>query len=225
MDTVVNTADTSLIESGEMEVLGQLAVASNATLLVEVNGVRAVYKPVAGEQPLWDFPDHTLGLRELAAYQFSEALHWSIVPPTVFRDGPYGPGAVQLWIDIDEEIDLIDLVNSDHPRLAQIALFDAMINNTDRKVSHLLPTKESIFGCDHGVTFHEQDKLRTVLWQWRGLPIPQDLLDDIKGVAFPELPISEAEMSALKRRMALLIEAEVFPMPSSNWPAVPYPPF
>lgn len=213
--------------SGEpIEVLGQLAVASNATLLVEINDTRAVYKPILGEQPLWDFPEGTLAYRELAAYLLSEALGWGIVPPTLLREGPYGLGAVQLWIDIDEDIDLIALAQSDHPRLSQIALFDAVINNTDRKVSHLLPHQGEIFGCDHGVTFHVEDKLRTVLWQWRGLEIPTQWLDDLSQLNLDtlELPISTQENDALRRRISLLLEGKTFPQPNPSWPAIPWPP-
>lgn len=217
--------------SGEIEIVGQLVVASNATLLVEVGPAktRAVYKPIAGEQPLWDFPDQTLAYREVAAYRVSEMLRWKIVPLTVLREGPYGLGAVQEWIDVDVDIDLVALAQSEHPRLAQIAVFDAVINNTDRKISHLLPSGEEIFGCDHGVTFHVEDKLRTVLWQWRGTEIPEALLSDLDHLlagGFEELEslLSRDEIDALKRRIERLLDERTFPMPSPDWPAVPWPP-
>lgn len=214
---------------GEMAILGQLVVASNATLLVEISGIRAVYKPIAGEQPLWDFPDRTLALREVAAYRISELLGWSIVPLTILREGPYGVGAVQRWIDIDD-VDLIALAQSVEPRLSQIAIFDAVINNTDRKVSHLLPAEGTIYGCDHGVSFHVDDKLRTVLWQWRGQPIPDPFLNDLVRLRqenlehlFEDLLAAE-EIAALRRRLERLISERLFPQPNPEWPAVPWPP-
>lgn len=222
--------DVETLSTGEMQILGQLAVASNATLLVEIDGARAVYKPIAGEQPLWDFPDYTLSLREVAAFEFSELLGWKIVPTTILRDGPYGAGAVQEWIEIDRSIDIIELVQSDHPRLAQMALFDAMINNTDRKVGHILPRNGEIFGCDHGVTFHTDYKLRTVLWQWRGTPIPEQWLADMKRVDRSQLDdvlaelISEEEIEALVSRISQLIADGRYPEPNPEWPAIPWPP-
>lgn len=211
---------------GEITVLGRLAVASNATLLVKVDEVTAVYKPIAGEQPLWDFPDQTLAYREVAAFEVSEALGWGIVPTTVLREGPYGLGAVQQWIEIDEGIDLIEMAQSDDERLARIALFDAAINNTDRKISHLLPQGNRIYGCDHGVTFHVDDKLRTVLWQWRGRQIPESWLADLSRLDVPalKLPLSDEEILAFEHRINRLLKERTFPQPSLEWPAVPWPP-
>lgn len=221
--------DVEAFTFAEMSVIGQLAVASNATLLVEIEGQRAVYKPIAGEQPLWDFPDHTLALREVAAFEYSNALEWNIVPRTILRDGPYGMGAVQEWIDIDD-VDLIALVQSDNHRLAQIALFDALINNTDRKASHLLPKDGEIYGCDHGVTFHEDYKLRTVLWQWRGSEIPEEWLNHIAQLDRMKVSerltpyLSPSEISALFERTDALLASKTFPQPNPEWPAVPWPP-
>ena len=146
--------------------------ASNATLYCEVtlDGVTAtcVHKPVAGERPLWDFPDGTLADREVATYVVSEASGWDLVPPTVSREGPFGPGMCQLWVDVDESIDLALLARSDHPDLARMVVLDAVVNNADRKGGHLLPREDGrIQGIDHGVTFSVEDKLRTLLWQWR----------------------------------------------------------
>ena len=134
-----------------------------------------IYKPIAGERPLWDFPDGTLAYREYSAYLISNLLGFNLVPLTILREGPYGLGMVQEWIHIDESVDLASYFSSDNPKLRSMALFDAIINNTDRKIGHLLPTATgNLFGCDHGVTFHEEYKLRTVLWQWAGLAFTKD---------------------------------------------------
>ena len=128
-----------------------------------------VYKPIRGERPLWDFPDGTLAHREVAAYLVSVATGWDVVPPTVLRDGPFGVGMVQLWIDTDETVDLGRLVQTDDPALRRMAIFDAVVNNADRKGGHLLPVESGhVFGVDHGVCFAVEPKLRTVLWGWRG---------------------------------------------------------
>ena len=141
--------------------------ASNATLYctVSLDGMTmgCVHKPIAGERPLWDFPDGTLAFREVAAFVVSEALDWAIVPPTVLREGPFGPGMCQLWIDVDEGVDLAALARSDHPQLRRMAVFDAVVNNADRKGGHLLPTVDGhVYGVDHGVCFSTEDKLRTL---------------------------------------------------------------
>jgi uncharacterized repeat protein (TIGR03843 family) len=157
------------------------------------------------------------------------------VPPTLLRDGPFGWGMVQLWIDIDEEVDLAELYRKDLPQLRTLAFFDVIINNTDRKIGHLLPTNDGqIFGCDHGVTFHVDDKLRTVLWQWEHLPLNEnelqvldDLLNKLTGELGEKLKdlITEDEIHALKLRVLRLQSEQVFPSPSPDWPAVPWPPF
>src|SRR6266566_1495307 len=167
-----------LLTNGPIEVEGQLFEASNATLYCRIRSgdmdVACVYKPVAGERPLWDFPHGSLAGREVAAYAISEAAGWEVVPPTVYRDGPFGPGMCQLWIDADTTVDLVALARrADHAGLRDMAVFDAVVNNADRKIGHLLPTPAGhLFGCDHGVCFSEDYKLRTVLWQWRGRPRP-----------------------------------------------------
>ena len=145
--------------------------------------VEAVYKPTAGERPLDDFPDGTLARREVAAFLVSEASGWGIVPPTVLRDGPFGEGAVQLWIDVDAAVDVVAMVIGDDPRLRRIAAFDAAVNNTDRKGGHLLPIDGGahIYGVDHGVTFSTYPKLRTVLWGWRGTPFEADERDGLRA--------------------------------------------
>ena len=156
------------LSTGSLRVTGRLVDASNATLyaVAELDGAAMVciYKPIAGERPLWDFPDGCLAHREFAAYIVSEQLGFNVVPLTVLRDGPYGQGMAQEWIDIDESIDLAQFFSTDHPRLRAMALFDAIVNNTYRKIGHLLPVNNKVvYGCDHGVTFHTEDKLRTVL--------------------------------------------------------------
>ena len=156
-----------LLGEGELDVQGRLVDASNATLYcaVRLDGVEAVcvYKPIAGERPLWDFPDGTLAFREVAAYAVSAATGWDVVPPTVLRDGPYGEGMCQLWIDVDETVDLGELARSDHPDLRRMSVLDSVINNADRKGGHLLPTPDGhVYGVDHGVCFSVEDKLRTL---------------------------------------------------------------
>lgn len=235
----------SLVDSmkkGELSVTGRLVDASNATLFGTIRGseesnveeIRVIYKPIAGERPLWDFPDGNLAHREYAAFLVSEIAGWNLVPTTILRDGPFGPGMVQQWIDIDEKVDLALYYKKDEPLLRQLALFDAVINNTDRKIGHLLPTVDGkLLGCDHGVTFHHEDKLRTVLWQWAGSALADSevvqlraLLEELhsREALFREL-ITEMEMQALFHRVERLISQGTFPEPSDEWPAVPWPPF
>ncbi len=214
---------------------GRFVDASNATLFAKCvmgeNEVPVIYKPIAGERPLWDFPDGNLAQRELAAYLLSEALDFHLVPFTILRDGTFGLGMVQEWIEIDEDIDVVDLANGNNSKIREMALFDAIINNTDRKYGHILPTKDgAIFGCDHGVTFHEDPKLRTVLWQFASQEFTPDevaLLQSAKHIApgITEKLISTSEVSALSSRIQNLINEERFPEPSEEWPAIPWPPF
>ena len=230
------------MQSGELSVTGRLVDASNATLYgvikpidgAESDEIRVIYKPVAGERPLWDFPDGNLANREYAAFLISEIAKWNLVPTTILREGPFGPGMVQQWIDIDETVDLALFYSQDQPLLRKLALFDAVINNTDRKIGHLLPTADGkLMGCDHGVTFHHEDKLRTVLWQWAGMALSDQekielrkLVEEIlkEQVVFEEL-LTEIELRALFARIERLISSGIFPEPSDEWPAVPWPPF
>lgn len=224
-----------------------------------------VYKPVEGERPLWDFPDGTLAQREYAAYVVSEALGWNVVPPTLLRDGPLGQGMVQLWIDEVElppgQTELVDivpqgrvpkgwvgvfdaldgrhnpvtLVHADNAALQRMAVFDAVVNNADRKGGHVLdPGDGRIFGVDHGVTFNADDKLRTVLWGWAGTPVPPELLEDVRkladglagqlGAELCQL-ITAVELSATRERCSTLLKTGIFPFPSDEWPAIPWPAF
>ncbi|WP_393085344.1 SCO1664 family protein [Streptomyces sp. LN704] len=205
----VTTAE--LLAQGELKVRGQIREASNAVLYCTVSyegrDAFCVYKPVAGERPLWDFPDGTLAQREVAAYEVSEATGWGLVPTTVLRDGPYGEGMCQLWVEASAEDDgagllaLVDdeepaegwkaigfaevgegrtalLVHADDTRLRRLAVLDAVINNADRKGGHLLPTGEGrLYGIDHGVTFNADNKLRTLLWGWAGEPLTPEAVD------------------------------------------------
>lgn len=226
------------LELGDIEVTGRLVDASNATLYAtctyEGEAIPVIYKPIAGERPLWDFPDGNLAQREYAAYLISELGGFHIVPPTLLRDGPFGPGMVQQWIDIDESVDLAEFYRTDDPGLRAMALFDAIINNTDRKIGHLLPRADGhLFGCDHGVTFHEDDKLRTVLWQWADTPLRDEekslliaLKEDLLSQPGALLAlITDVEFESLIQRIDRLLFQGTFPAPSDEWPAVPWPPF
>jgi uncharacterized repeat protein (TIGR03843 family) len=198
--------------------------------------IACVYKPIAGERPLWDFPVGTLAGREVAAYAVSRAAGWDVVPPTVMRDGPFGPGMCQLWIDHDPAADLIALSRrTDHAGLRDMAVFDAVVNNADRKIGHLLPVADGhLYGCDHGVCFAEDYKLRTVLWQWRGKSLPRRSVEALRrlnaqltdGSLAAELSalLTESEISATKIRVETLLKHRVHPYPPEDWPAVPWPP-
>jgi len=220
--------DTQVLESGEIEVIGRIVAASNASLFCKVTlgdkSVNAIYKPITGERPLWDFPDGKLAWREVATYLVSENLGLNCVPPTILRDGPFGEGSIQLWIDDVDELD--ERYAEDLPALRKIALLDAVVNNTDRKIGHLLFKDGLVYGCDHGVTFHEDYKLRTVLWQFADENLSEV---EIKALENFDLDLSgyltESEISALKRRIKELLETKKFPLPPTDWPAVPWPPF
>lgn len=254
-----------LLVRGELTVLGRIMPASNSTFFCRLGpedaGVRAVYKPISGERPLWDFAEGTLAAREYAAWLVSEALGWAVVPPTVLRDGAAGPGMVQLWCEPDPEQSPVDLlpdgplptgmlhvldafdqaddpvmlVHEDSPALRRMALFDIVVNNTDRKGGHVLPMADGHrYGVDHGVCFHVDDKLRTVLWGWHGQPLETaevaalaqlaELLEHDLGDRLSEL-LSPAETVAVGRRLARLRSAGRFPHPGPGWPSIPWPAF
>ena len=234
-----------VLRDGEIEIVGRLVGSSNHAMLCRVRlacpepepptVIEAVYKPTAGERPLDDFPDGTLSHREVAAYLVSEAMGWSIVPPTIRRDGPFGDGALQLWIDLDPTVDVVAMVVEDDRRLRRIATFDAAVNNTDRKGGHLLPVPGGhVYGVDHGVTFSSVPKLRTVLWGWRGRPFAADeraglarLADALRGDLARDLAglLTRGEIAATRRRVVSLLESGRFPQPRPDWPAIPWPPF
>ncbi len=229
-----------LLATGELELYGLFPWSSNYTFLVIVRHAhqhtRAIYKPIRGERPLWDFPPGTLALREVAAYLVSEALGWQLVPPTVLRDGPYGPGAVQLYIEADPEQNYFTF-GPDHPQAAQrLALFDAVVNNADRKAGHcLIDAQGHIWAIDHGVCFSAEPKLRTVIWDFAGQPIPADLLKDLRAFqeqleqasktrqALARL-LSPQEIEALRHRLNALIQKGTFPKPGQErsypWPLI-----
>jgi len=238
-----------LLRDGEVEIVGRLVEASNATFVCRVTErcpdpepdleVTAVYKPIRGERPLDDFPTGTLANREVAAFLASEATGWRIVPPTVMRDGPLGQGALQLWIEAMETIDPLTLLRAGDPALRRMALFDAAVNNADRKVGHLLPVGGGpggvhVFGVDHGICFAVEPKLRTVLWAWRGEPFTRDetgvlerlggALADGLGAQLGDL-LSDREIAATRRRIEDLVAAGRFPHPLPGRPAIPWPPY
>jgi hypothetical protein len=228
-----------LLRTGEMAIEGRLVDASNTTLYCSLSGdgvtTACVYKPVRGERPLWDFPDGTLAEREVAAYVVSRALGWNVVPPTVLRDGPLGEGMVQLWMDGDDTVDLARLIRDDLPPLRRMVLFDAIVNNADRKGGHLIPMPGGhVYGVDHGVSFHQQDKLRTVLWSWAGDPLSDDAVDELsefRALLEGELDdaltalLTRREVAAVRRRVDRLLAGGQYPEPSGDWPAIPWPPF
>ncbi|GIH24747.1 phosphatidylinositol kinase [Acrocarpospora phusangensis] len=234
-----DAAAMRLLREGRLEVAGRLVEATNMTLYCTISAgdqlAACVYKPVRGERPLWDFPDGTLAAREVAAYEVAAATGWRLVPPTVYRDGPFGPGMVQLWIDADPEADLMALVRSRQPALRRMAVYDAVVNNADRKAGHLLPLPDGhIYGVDHGVCFSEEGKLRTVLWQWRGKPLPREAVTVLVtlereiergrlGRRLREL-LTVAEVEATWNRVRKLLDTGVHPYPSEDWPAIPWPP-
>jgi hypothetical protein len=230
--------DSEVLLSGELTIEGRIVDASNATLFGKVRSniseeLTVVYKPIAGERPLWDFPEGSLAGREVAAFELSQHLGFNCVPTTVMRDGPYGFGAVQQWIEISEEIDFISMAQQESQAMRNMALFDVIINNTDRKFGHILFTKNGeVYGCDHGVTFHEEFKLRTVLWQFAGSALTATELETLRKItgwlessdsAVFRKYISLMEISALLTRCEDLIK-EGFPYPSQEWPAIPWPP-
>jgi hypothetical protein len=231
------------LNNGVLTVTGRLVDASNATLYAmcsvkssgEDREFPCIYKPIAGERPLWDFPDGSLANREYLTFLVSHWLNLHLVPPTILRDGPYGTGMVQKWIDIDPNIDLLDFYHGNDPKLRRLALLDIIANNTDRKIGHLIPIEGGhLYGCDHGVTFHVDDKLRTVLWQWAGtqftneekalLNQARELFTGDKSEIIAGL-IDEDEIDATVSRIDRALSEQSFPIPNPDWPAVPWPPF
>ena len=208
---------------------------SNYTFLVTVHhegqNFPAVYKPSRGEQPLWDFPENTLALREVAAYHVSEALGLHFVPFTTLReDGPHGAGSLQQYIEYDPEYHYFNFTLQDKSLLAPVVFFDLLINNADRKGSHVFFEADThkLWTIDHGVCFHEDDKLRTVIWDFAGQPIPDDLLaplDSPEAWLRPLEPyLDPGEIAALRSRADRLLVARIFPRPPADRRAFPYPP-
>ena len=223
------------IQCGTFEIKGQFAFGSNYTFLVTVHyegsEYSAVYKPTRGEQPLWDFPENTLAGREVAAYLVSEALGFHIVPFTTLRDnGPYGAGSLQQFIEYDPEYHYFNFNDRDRQLLKPVVLFDLLCNNADRKGSHVFFESKTrkLYAIDHGICFHEDDKLRTVLWDFSGQKIPQDLLSrlSLSRDLLTELEhyLSPHEISALLTRANAIIKKGVFPRQPRDRRAMPWPP-
>ncbi len=257
------TQDAGVLLEGQLVVLGRIMPASNQTFLTRLgeDGAQCVYKPRSGERPLWDFTDGTLAEREYAAWVVSDHLGWDVVPPTVLRDGPSGPGMVQLWMDTDDSVDPVDvieegplptgflhvldasgphdepvmLVHEDTAPLRRMAVFDIVTNNTDRKGGHVLPMPGGHrHGVDHGVCFHTEDKLRTVLWGWAGLLLSgeertgvESVLTGLDGDLRERLEdlLTIREVDAVARRCERLLRVGGFPIPAGGWPSIPWPPF
>lgn len=256
-----------VLRDGTLELHGRIMPASNATFLAEAvgDGVRipCVYKPIAGERPLWDFPHGTLAGRELAAYVVSDALRWEVVPLTLLREGPEGTGMVQLWCEPDPVVEAVDLcpvgrvppgfrhvldatdgagrpvslVHEDSPALRRMAVFDVLVNNADRKGGHVLAMPDGHrYGVDHGVCFHTDNKLRTVLWGWAKERLhPDDRAavaafteqlggDETLRAVLTEL-LTEDEVVALEERCQRLLRRDRMPVPSGSWPSIPWPAF
>ncbi|MEO7125701.1 MAG: SCO1664 family protein [Nakamurella sp.] len=286
LPTVGDTATTdlsallSILATGEVQLDGRLVESSNnamvGTVHVDASSdahgaqhatesiVRCVYKPIRGERPLWDFPDGRLACREVAAFLVAQAAGWQVPPPTVLRDGPFGEGMVQQWIEgaepdrvatvfpadqlpdgwfavlhaEDQDGQPLIVAHADLPELATIAVFDIVVNNADRKASHLLVAPDGeLFGVDHGLTFHTEPKLRTILWGWAGHAIATDLVDGLRhlsdqlgsqvdGPLAADLSsyLSASEITALAGRVATLMARPVFPLPPADRPAIPWPP-
>jgi uncharacterized repeat protein (TIGR03843 family) len=256
-----------VLEEADVDVLGRLADASNLALLVRVGGAEgplAIYKPVLGERPLWDFPEGTLAAREVAAFVISATGGWDVVPETVLRAGPHGPGSLQRWVgdpEVDPEhpVDVVApnaipegwlpvlhgedpegrplvVVHEDSTAVRAVASFDAVINNSDRKGSHLVREGGDLRGFDHGVSLHEDAKLRTVLWGFAGEPLGAVELERISRVlgsledgtsdlrAGLDTLITAAEVAALEARCHSLLDHGEYPRPSGEWPSIPWPP-
>jgi uncharacterized repeat protein (TIGR03843 family) len=228
-----------LLREGAIDLEGRMVDASNVTLFGtircgEIAG-ECVYKPVAGERPLWDFPDGTLAGREISAFLVSEATGWRVVPPTVLREGPFGSGMVQLWMDGDPDVDLPTFVRRDDPALRRMAVFDAVVNNADRKGGHIIPMHDGhVYGVDHGICFSVDPKLRTLLWRWAGKPLTAEALevlerldDALRGDLGEELHghLTRREVRTTQQRVAQLLRTGVHPEPNGEWPALPWPPF
>ncbi|MDH6117631.1 putative repeat protein (TIGR03843 family) [Kitasatospora sp. GAS204A] len=258
-------AALELLRAGTLTLHGRLTDASNAALYcsVTLDGVSAlcVYKPVRGERPLWDFPDGTLAGREVAAYEVAAATGWALIPPTVLREGPFGTGMVQIWVEPDPKaapllalqdpsgpeagwLPIIEaevgegrtalLVHLDDQRLRRLAVVDAVLNNADRKGGHLLPAADGrIYGIDHGVTFAVPGKLRTLLWGWARQPLTGEaveMLERLRGELAGPLGerlrphLTEAEVTATRERVGGLLHSARHPVPSQEWPSIPWPP-
>jgi Phosphatidylinositol 3- and 4-kinase len=231
----------AILENGEIEIKGQFSRGYNYTFLVNVrydgSEIQAVYKPGRGEQPLWDFPENTLAGREVCAYLVSQALGFGLVPFTLLRDGPLGPGSLQQFIENDPNYHYFNFKTADIERLRAVVFFDLLVNNADRKGSHILVQKRTrkLYLIDHGLCFHVEDKLRTVVWDFAGESFPPDLVSVLPNF-LAELAgpgnlsaalaayLSPEELAALRERADALQAAGQYPFPPEDRRAFPYPP-
>ena len=230
-----------LLNTGKIAVVEQVAWGSNFTFVVQIEGedgeIPAIYKPARGERPLWDFPQGSLADREVAAYLTSQVLGWEFVPPTVLRkDAPAGPGSLQLYIDVDPERHYFTFSQEEKGRLRPTVLFDSLINNADRKSGHiLLDGDDHLWLIDHGLCFHDEQKLRTVIWDFAGEPIPDELLDRVRVLLdqlVSEIDIyndlshllTKIELHKFRERIERILQSPVFPSPGMDrpypWPLV-----
>jgi len=246
----------------ELVLEGRILPASNATFYGRLGDIAVVYKPIAGERPLWDFPGAVLAHREVASYLVSEAVGWRLVPRTWLGEGPHGTGMVQVWQEVDRAqepvtvvpadqrpaqgwrhvLDGIDaeerpvsVLHEDSAALRRMAVFDVLVNNADRKGGHVLAMPDGHrYAVDHGLTFHVEPKLRTVLWGWIGEALHEDEISGVRrlraaldgdlGQSLSDL-LGEPEVAALGARADRLLHEGVFPGPEGDMPAVPWPPF
>ncbi len=230
-----------LLERGDLQVEGQIAWSSNISLLCRLQDVagqiQAVYKPRQGERPLWDFPRGSLHLRELAAWQLSQALGWWLVPPTVIREGPYGAGMLQAFVPHDPQEHYLAMDAPDPKAVARISAFDVVINNADRKSGHVLRDPSGgLWAIDHGIAFHAEPKLRTVIWEMAGRPLDPEIATDLgrlaRTLADPTSTLQTAleallepeECQALLTRTRALIDAGAYPDPDPERRMIPWPP-
>ena len=224
------------LHNGKLEVVGRMPWSSNATFLIDIfyegNVLQGIYKPLRGERPLWDFPEG-LYYREVASFELSDLLGWDIVPPTIIRDGPLGDGSIQLFIPCDLGVNYFDILKDEasHESLKKVCIFDFVANSTDRKGGHcLLDPQGKIWAIDNGLTFHTEFKLRTVIWDWAGEPIPQSILDDLEVLTSSSLSnifatyLNELEIEAISERAQLLVRDGKFPVDYSGrrypWPVI-----
>ena len=218
------------------ELIGRFAAASNLTLLARAQGALVVYKPTAGVRPLWDFPAPTLAAREVLTYRVAEAMGLGVVPETRWGDGPLGPGAVQRFVDQDPGFDPLDLVARTDEALWPVAVLDVVVNNADRKVGHLLAEAGTgrLWAIDHGLTFHPEAKLRTVLWGFAARAVPPALVEALQRLeaaldeglhAEAAASLGRPEAAALRRRVRSLLRRPIHPRPPRDRHPVPWPPY
>jgi len=240
----INTDVLNALQYGDLTVRGEFLWGSNYTFLAQVEyktlSLRGVYKPNRGERPLWDFPAASLARREVAAFLVSEALGWNLVPPTVYREkGPLGAGSLQLFVEHDPEKHYFNFSAEDRQRLRPVVLFDLIVNNADRKGSHVLLGPQNHLWCiDHGLCFHVEDKLRTVIWDFVEEPVPDRFCADLMEFRNCLQPsgknlhglseqlatyLSRGEIIALASRAERFAANKSFPAPDPSRRPFPWP--